>query len=317
GGGTGRHPKRSRWARFGMGPIVMTRILDRIDSPQDLHGLSLEELYILAQELREEIIHTVSQVGGHLGPNLGTVELTLALHSVLDSPRDRIVWDIGHQAYPHKLVTGRRDRFHTLRQYGGIAGFLRRDESPHDHFGAGHASTSLSAALGMAVARDRQGEKYAVVAVIGDGALTGGMAFEALNNAGQLGTDFVVVLNDNAMSIAPNVGSISRDLNKLRMDPTLKRAREDFEWLISKVPAIGGKMVKAAERIRDSLRHLLVPGLLLQELGFSYFGPLNGHNIGLLQKAISDAVRRGGPVLLHVVTQKGKGYSPAEKAPDK
>lgn len=295
----------------------MTRILDRIDSPQDLHGLSLEELYILAQELREEIIHTVSQVGGHLGPNLGTVELTLALHSVLDSPRDRIVWDIGHQAYPHKLVTGRRDRFHTLRQYGGIAGFLRRDESPHDHFGAGHASTSLSAALGMAVARDRQGEKYAVVAVIGDGALTGGMAFEALNNAGQMGLDFVVVLNDNDMSISPNVGALSNYLTRLRMDPTLKRAREDLEWLMSKIPAIGGPMRKATERLKGSLRHLLVPGSFFQEMGFSYFGPFDGHDIAVLQKAIRDAVDRGGPVVLHVVTRKGKGYEPAEQAADK
>lgn len=295
----------------------MTRILDGIDSPQDLKTLTLAELETLASELREEIIHTVAKTGGHLGPNLGSVEITLALHTVLNSPRDRIVWDIGHQAYPHKLLTGRRSQFHTLRQYGGIAGFLRRSESPHDHFGAGHASTSLSAALGMAVARDKQGENYAVVAVIGDGALTGGMAFEALNNAGQLGIDFVVLINDNDMSIAPNVGAISQYLNRLRMDPALRRAQEDLEDIVARIPAIGGPMLKAAGRVKDSLKHLVVPGTLFEELGFSYFGPLDGHNIPVLQQAIAGAVRRGGPVVLHAVTKKGRGYLPAEQAPDK
>ncbi|NMA71930.1 MAG: 1-deoxy-D-xylulose-5-phosphate synthase, partial [Firmicutes bacterium] len=210
----------------------MGRILETIDGPADLKKLSLSQLYQLAAEIREELVETVSQTGGHLGPNLGVVELTLALHTVLESPRDRIVWDVGHQAYVHKLVTGRRERFRTLRQEGGLSGFTRRSESPHDPFGAGHASTAVSAALGMALARDALGETYAVVAVVGDGALTGGMAYEALNNAGTLGTDLVVVLNDNEMSIAPNVGALNNILGRLRTAQKYNWAKEELETLL-------------------------------------------------------------------------------------
>jgi len=291
------------------------RILETIDGPADLKKLSLSQLYQLAAEIREELVETVSQTGGHLGPNLGVVELTLALHTVLESPRDRIVWDVGHQAYVHKLVTGRRERFRTLRQEGGLSGFTRRSESPHDPFGAGHASTAVSAALGMALARDALGETYAVVAVVGDGALTGGMAYEALNNAGTLGTDLVVVLNDNEMSIAPNVGAIARYLTRLRLAPTTRRAKEDVERLLAQIPAVGETMLRMGGRMKESLKHLLLPGTLFEELGFSYYGPLDGHDIATLQTTLRDAIAHGGPVLIHVVTQKGKGYRPAEENP--
>src|SRR5690606_37481435 len=250
-----------------------------------------------------------------LGPNLGVVELTLVLHTVLESPRDRIVWDVGHQAYVHKLVTGRRERFRTLRQEGGLSGFTRRSESPHDPFGAGHASTAVSAALGVGLARDALGETYAVVAVVGDGALTGGMAYEALNNAGTLGTDLVVVLNDNEMSIAPNVGAIARYLTRLRLAPTTRRAKEDVERLLAQIPAVGETMLRMGGRMKESLKHLLLPGTLFEELGFSYYGPLDGHDIATLQTTLRDAIAHGGPVLIHVVTQKGKGYRPAEENP--
>lgn len=293
----------------------MGRILETIDGPEVLKGLSLKQLRQLAAEIREELVETVSQTGGHLGPNLGVVELTLALHSVLESPRDRIVWDVGHQAYVHKLLTGRRDRFRTLRQEGGLSGFTRRSESPHDAFGAGHASTAVSAALGMALARDARGETYSVVAVVGDGALTGGMAYEALNNAGTLGTDLVVILNDNEMSIAPNVGAIARYLTRLRLAPGARRAKEDVERLLAQIPGLGEPMLRVGGRMKDSLKYLLLPGTLFEELGFSYYGPLDGHDIPTLQSTLRDAISHGGPVLIHVVTQKGKGYRPAEENP--
>lgn len=295
----------------------LPRLLDTIDSPDDLKGLSIEQLEQLAAELREEIIATVSRTGGHLGANLGAVELTIALHSVLDSPKDKIVWDVGHQAYPHKLLTGRRARFHTLRQEGGISGFPKMTESPHDAFGVGHAGTSISAALGYAVARDRLGERYAVVSVTGDGALTAGMAFEALNNAGDLGIDLVVIVNDNEMSIAPNVGALSAYLARLRMDKTLRRARDEIEGLIKRIPAIGGPVVKSAERVKESLFNMFSPGAFFESLGFSYYGPMDGHNIAVMQRVIRDAIQRGGPVLIHAVTEKGRGYAPAEKDPGK
>lgn len=295
----------------------MANLLDRINSPQDLKALSLAELQELAAEIRARIIETVSKNGGHLGPNLGVVELTLALHTVLDSPRDKLIWDVGHQSYPHKLVTGRRDRFHTLRQYGGISGFPRLCESPHDAFGTAHAGTSISAALGYAIARDRRGEDYAVVAVLGDGAFTAGMAFEALNHAGDLGTALVVVLNDNEMSIAPNVGAVAEYLTRLRTDHTIYRARQDLEALLSRIPAIGTSMVKVAERLTDTLRQLLVPGRLFEELGFSYYGPIDGHNIALLQRVLREAIARRKPVVIHVATEKGRGYKPAEQDPSR
>lgn len=293
----------------------MPRLLDRIESPKDLQGLRLDELERLAAEIREEIVKTVSQTGGHLGANLGVVELTLALHSVLETPRDKLVWDVGHQAYPHKLLTGRRDRFATLRQEGGISGYPRLCESEYDAFGVAHAGTSISAALGYALARDRRGEEYAVVTVTGDGALTAGMAFEALNHAGDLGVDLVVILNDNEMSIAPNVGALAAYFARLRMDKTLRRAREDIEALIRRIPAIGGPFVKSVERLKESLFNLVTPGAFFESLGFSYYGPFDGHNIAVMQRVIRDAIRRGGPVLIHAVTEKGRGYKPAEKDP--
>ena len=293
------------------------RLLEGISSPRDLKRLNTEALYELAAEIREVIVETVSKTGGHLGASLGVVELTLALHSVLDAPKDIIVWDVGHQAYPHKLLTGRYKVFHTLRQAGGISGFPRMSESEYDAFGVGHAGTSISAALGYAVARDRKGEKHAVVTVTGDGALTAGMAFEALNHAGHLGTDLVVILNDNEMSIAPNVGALSAYLTKLRMDKTLRKAREDLENLLRRIPAIGDTMVKSVEKMKESLISMVTPGGVFEGLGFSYYGPIDGHDIALLQQVIRDAVDRGGPVVLHVVTQKGRGYKPAEKDPGK
>lgn len=293
------------------------RLLEGISSPRDLKRLNTDALYELAGEIREVIVETVSKTGGHLGASLGVVELTLALHSVLDAPRDVIVWDVGHQAYPHKLLTGRYKVFHTLRQAGGVSGFPRMSESEYDAFGVGHAGTSISAALGYAIARDRKGEKHAVVTVTGDGALTAGMAFEALNHAGHLGTDLVVILNDNEMSIAPNVGALSAYLTKLRMDKTLRKAREDLENLLRRIPAIGDTMVKSVEKMKESLISMVTPGGVFEGLGFSYYGPIDGHDIALLQRVIRDAVDRGGPVLLHVVTQKGRGYKPAEADPGK
>lgn len=295
----------------------MPRILDGIASPKDLKGLDIQALTQLAKEIREEIVATVSVTGGHLGASLGVVELTLALHSVLDAPRDKIIWDVGHQAYPHKLVTGRKDRFRTLRQAGGISGFPRIAESEYDAFGVGHAGTSISAALGYAIARDRKGEEGAVVAVIGDGALTAGMAFEALNHAGDMGIDLVVIINDNEMSIAPNVGALSAYLTRLRMDQTIRRARSDLEAVIKRIPGIGEPMVKSAERLKDTLIHMVTPGSLFEALGFSYYGPIDGHNIPLLQRVIQDAVARRGPVVIHAITEKGRGYRPAELDPGK
>ncbi|HHX01898.1 MAG TPA: 1-deoxy-D-xylulose-5-phosphate synthase [Firmicutes bacterium] len=289
-------------------------MLESIQSPQDLHKLDYNQLTALAQEIRDKIIATVTHTGGHLGANLGVVELTIALHSVLNSPEDKIIWDVGHQCYPHKLLTNRYHKFDTLRQFGGISGFPVPEESPHDIFRVGHSSTSISAALGIAKARDLNGEDFNVVAVIGDGALTGGMAFEALNHAGQLGIDLVVFLNDNAMSIAKNVGALSNYLNKIRLDPALHKARAELENFIKKIPAIGGSVSRLGSSLKDAVKSLL-PGQLFEELGFSYFGPFDGHNIRQLQRALRDGIKRGGPVLIHAITQKGKGFIPAEKNP--
>lgn len=289
-------------------------LLGQINSPEDLKKLDADELIVLAEELRTKIISTVEANGGHLGPNLGVVELTLALHSVLESPIDRIVWDVGHQCYTHKLITGRLERFHTLRQWGGISGFPALAESEHDHFGVGHSSTSISAAAGMVIARDLLQEDYNVVAVIGDGALTGGMAFEALNHIGSLGKDLIVVLNDNEMSITSNVGALSDYLSRVRSDTTLYRAREDLMSLIRKIPAIGGTLTKLTNTLKRGLKSML-PGQFFEELGFAYFGPFDGHNIPKLKKALADGISRGGPVLIHVYTQKGRGHAPAERNP--
>lgn len=291
-------------------------ILETIKNPEVLKTMDKRTLELLAQEIRERIINVVALNGGHLAPNLGVVELTLALHSVYSTPRDKIVWDVGHQVYVHKLLTGRNNDFDTLRQYEGISGFPKRSESEHDVFDTGHSSTSISAALGLAQARDLKGEKYDVVAVIGDGAMTGGLAFEALNHAGDLGANLTVILNDNEMSIAPNVGAMSLYLNRLRLDPLYTKRKEDIEYLLKKVPAIGTTMVKVADRIKDSLKYLLVPGMIFEELGFKYFGPVNGHDIGELKTVLNNAKSLNRPVLIHVITQKGKGYLPAQQKPN-
>lgn len=291
--------------------------LEKMVDPKELKKLNYAELNVLAEEIREKIIKTVSKTGGHLAPSLGVVELTLALHYYFNSPEDKIVWDVGHQSYAHKIITGRQEYFHTLRQYGGISGFPKRCESPHDIVDVGHTSTSISAALGLAQARDFQGGSDAVVAVIGDGALTGGMAFEALNHAGHLGTDMIVILNDNEMSISPNVGAMSKYLTKLRVDPTLHRVKDDLEFLLSKLPAIGGTVVRTIERLKDSLKYFVMSGVLFEELGFTYLGPIDGHDIQHITETLKHAQQVKGPKLVHVITQKGKGYSPAEEHPDK
>ncbi|OAT86517.1 1-deoxy-D-xylulose-5-phosphate synthase [Desulfotomaculum copahuensis] len=290
----------------------MSRLLPEINGPADLKDLDAAGLQQLAREIREELINTVAANGGHLAPNLGVVELTLALHRVFQTPRDKIIWDVGHQCYVHKLLTGRRPLFHTLRQSGGLSGFPRRQESAHDAFGTGHSSTSISAALGMALARDLKGGDHAVVAVIGDGAMTGGMAFEAMNHAGHLQKNLIVVLNDNEMSIAPNVGGLAEYLGRLRTDPMYSRGKEEIEQLLRRIPAIGPRVVKVVERLKDSLKYLVVPGMFFEELGFIYLGPIDGHNIQALINVFQQAAATRGPVLVHVRTRKGYGYAPAE-----
>ncbi|WP_302358873.1 1-deoxy-D-xylulose-5-phosphate synthase [uncultured Mitsuokella sp.] len=295
----------------------MYALLNRIEKPEDVKALTVRELEQLASELRHFIIDTVSQNGGHLAPNLGTVELTLALYSVFSFPGDKLVWDVGHQAYTHKILTGRRDAFKTLRKKGGITGFPNRSESVYDAFGVGHASTSISAALGMALARDAKGEKNQVIAVIGDGALTGGESFEALNNAGDLGTKLIVILNDNEMSIDANVGAMSEYLSRIRIAPQYARAKRDMGSLLMSIPHIGDKVYKTASHLKDGVRSVLVPGSLFEEMGFHYIGPIDGHNIALLEEVLTSAKEMEGPVLIHIHTVKGKGYKPAEQAPEK
>lgn len=294
----------------------MSSFLKQINSVRDIRTMTYSQLQELAEEIRREIIAVVSRNGGHLAPNLGVVELTLAIHRVFSSPVDRIVWDVGHQSYVHKLITGRRDDFSTLRKFGGISGFPKPDESAHDAFGTGHSSTSISAALGLAAARDLQGEKNAVVAVIGDGAMTGGMAFEALNHAGHLKKNMIVILNDNEMSIDHNVGAMSGYLARLRTDPMYTRGKEELEQLLRKIP-IGSALLRLGERFKDSLKYLVVPGMLFEELGFIYLGPVDGHDIKAMTTILQQAKSKKGPVLVHVLTKKGKGYRPAEKNPDK
>lgn len=295
----------------------MAKLLDRVDCPQMLKHMSAANMEQLAGELRETIIHTVASNGGHLAPSLGVVELTLALHSVFDCPKDKIVWDVGHQAYVHKILTGRRDLFPTLRKKGGITGFPKRSESEYDAFGVGHASTSISAALGMALARDMDRESYHVVAVLGDGAFTGGEVFEALNHAGALKRNLLVVLNDNERSIDKNVGALADYFSRIRFAPGYVRAKKDMEKLLQRIPHVGGRMLKTMSEWKNGVKSVLTPGGLFEELGFHYIGPLDGHDIPLLQSAFLQAKRESGPVLVHVHTKKGKGYLPAEKNPGK
>ncbi|MBN2848061.1 MAG: 1-deoxy-D-xylulose-5-phosphate synthase [Coriobacteriia bacterium] len=295
--------------------VIPTPLLDTIHEPAALKSLESAELEQLAEEIRHALVATVAQTGGHLAPNLGIVELTLGLHRALDCPKDRIVWDVGHQAYVHKLLTGRRERFDTLRTYGGVCGFPKRSESPYDVHDAGHASNSISVALGLAQARDLRGSDETIVAVIGDGSLTGGMAFEALNHAGHLGTRLVIILNDNEMSIAPNVGALSSYLARVRLDRRYRRLRDDVESALGKTK-LGAAMVAAGEAAKESVKQLLVPGMLFEELGIHYIGPIDGHDVAQVQNAVTWAASADGPVIIHAVTRKGLGYIHAEDRPD-
>ncbi len=292
--------------------------LERVNSPEDLKGLSIDELNELASEIRRYMIEVLSRNGGHVAPNLGAVELTLALHYVFNSPTDRLIWDVGHQAYVHKIITGRREAFKTIRQYGGISGFLKRDESPHDIFGAGHAGTALSAAMGVVIARDMKGEDWKVVAIVGDGALTAGMALEALNQIGQLKKDMIIILNDNKMSIDENVGALSNYFAKLVTSPVYDRFKEDVWELLGKLPSkyLSLRAREVARKIKETLQHFAVPSILFEELGYRYVGPFDGHDIKLLIDNLNRVKNLKGPTIVHVLTVKGKGYEPAEKNPE-
>jgi len=292
-------------------------ILETIQTPADLKQLPLEKLPALAEELREFLLQTVSETGGHLGSNLGVVELTLALHYCFTTPQDKIIWDVGHQAYTHKILTGRRERFHTQRQYKGLSGFPKRSESEHDAFGVGHASTSISAALGMAVASSLDGRKNNVIAVIGDGSLTGGIAFEGLNQAGHLKKNLIVVLNDNEMSISKNVGAFSAFVSRKMTTQHFRELKKEMKELLNSIPSFGKDILKFARRAENSLKGFLTPGALFEALGFDYIGPIDGHDLKAMIEIFSNARKLEGPLLIHVMTTKGKGYHPAETTPDK
>lgn len=293
-----------------------TPILDTINSPTDLRKLSVEQLETLAAEIRETIIQTVSQTGGHLAPCLGVVELTLAIHYVFDTPEDKVVWDVGHQSYAHKLITGRREQFHTLRQYKGLSGFPKRAESPYDAFDTGHSSTSISASLGIATAKDLKGDPHKSIAVIGDGSMTGGMAFEALNQAGHLHKDMIVILNDNEMSISPNVGALSSFLSRKLTSKTAVRVKKEMEHFLKSFSNVGENILSVLKKSEESLKGFFTPGMLFEALKFEYIGPIPGHKLENLIEALRN-VRdfSTGPTLIHVLTTKGKGYEPAEKNP--
>jgi len=287
--------------------------LDRVNVPADIRKLSVPELKTLAADVREFLIETVSKTGGHLGAGLGSVELAVALHYVFNTPRDRIVWDVGHQAYPHKILTGRKNQLNTIRQYKGLSGFLKRSESEYDTFGAGHASTAISAALGMVAARELSGENYKVVAVVGDGSMTGGMVYEGMNNAGIMKKDIIVVLNDNNMSIAPNVWAISNYFTELIAHPSYNRLKKNVYELTGKLDVWGDRLRRVAARVEEGIKVVVTPGMLFESLGFRYFGPINGHNIVQLVRIFQEVKGFNGPILVHTITQKGKGYRPAEE----
>lgn len=288
--------------------------LEKINKPNDIKRIPREHLYDLADELREFLIESISETGGHLGANLGTVELTMALHLCLDLPKDKIIWDVGHQSYTHKILTGRKDGFSSLRKYGGMAGFPKTNESECDAFNTGHSSTSISAGLGIAMARTMKGENNTVVSVIGDGALTGGMAYEALNNAGKANTKFIIILNDNNQSISENVGGMSQYLNNIRTSEMYLDLKEDVKGKLAKVPR-GNNMISRIQKAKSSLKSMVIPGMLFEEMGLTYLGPVDGHNITDMVKVINEAKRCKTPVLIHAVTQKGKGYLPAQRHP--
>src|SRR4030066_359624 len=287
-------------------------ILSKVNFPSDIKQLDLAQLKTLCDELREFLIDSISKVGGHLGAGLGAVELTVALHYVFNTPEDKLVWDVGHQGYPHKILTGRRDVFNTIRQFKGISGFLRRAESEYDTFGAGHASTSISAALGMATAKNITKVDKKVVAIIGEGAMTGGMAYEAMNNSGVLKTDLIVVLNDNNMSIAPNVWQISNYFTEMISHPDYNKFKGQIWDLTGKLDHFGDRLRKIAVRLESGIKAIITPGMLFEALGFRYFGPVNGHNLHQTIKIFEQVKDLKGQILIHVLTQKGKGYKPAE-----
>ncbi len=293
----------------------MLKLLDRIKHPHDLKRLDGEELTKLCVEVRQEILATVSKNGGHLSSNLGAVELTVALHYVFDLPRDKLIWDVGHQSYAHKLLTGRRDRFHTLRQYEGVSGFPKREESPYDTFNSGHSGTSISAALGMAEAKRHKGEEGRAIAIIGDGSMTAGLAFEGLNQAGHVDQDLIVILNDNEMSISRNVGALSSYLNRLMTGQFVNRFRDEMKEFLETIPSIGKSALRFAKKAEESLKGLLMPGLLFEELGMKYIGPIDGHRLDHLIENFQNIKKLNGPFLIHVITKKGKGYVPSEKNP--
>ncbi len=291
----------------------MDTLLSHINSPQDIRDFDVPQLAQLSRELREYIIATVSNTGGHLAPSLGVIELTLVLHYLFDTPTDKIVWDVGHQTYAHKIITGRRDNFPTIRQYKGLSGFPKTAESEYDAFDVGHSSTSISGAFGMACARDLKGENHKVLAVIGDGALTGGLAYEGLNNAGASGRDFIVILNDNSMSISPNVGAISKYLTGIISNPIYNRVKKEIWDITGKFDNMGPFIRKAVRRVEESMKAFITPGVLFERLGFRYFGPVDGHNIAGLIHLFQEVKKFRGPILVHLLTKKGKGYEPAEK----
>ncbi|MBW1782052.1 MAG: 1-deoxy-D-xylulose-5-phosphate synthase [Deltaproteobacteria bacterium] len=296
-------------------PETTERLLDKINSPADLKGLSLERLQQLAGEIRQKIIETTSKTGGHLAPSLGAVELAIALHLVFEAPKDKIIWDVGHQAYAHKLITGRRDRFHTLRTYGGISGFPKRSESPYDTFDTGHSSTSISAGLGISTAKCLKGEKGKVISVIGDGSMTAGMAFEGLNQAGETEKNLIVVLNDNAMSIAPNVGAFSSFISRKMTGKRFVNLRKDLENFIKSLPGVGENILSLVRKSEDSFITFFTPGMMFEAFKFKYIGPIQGHRLDRLIEAFRNASHLEGPVLVHALTVKGKGYAFAEKDP--
>ena len=290
-------------------------LLEQIKEPQDIKDLSAEELKELAEEIRSFLIEKISVTGGHLASNLGVVELTIALFLAFDLPTDKVIWDVGHQSYTHKILSGRRELFDELRQYGGLSGFPKRKESPYDAFDTGHSSTSISAGLGMAQGRDLLGEDYRVVSVIGDGALTGGMAYEALNNAARIKKNFIIVLNDNNMSISENVGGMSRYLNGIRSDKAYNRLKKDVTAALTRIPLIGDGLVDKISRTKNSIKQLVIPGMLFENMGITYLGPVDGHNISEMVHIFKEARKVKKAVLVHVITQKGKGYAPAERHP--
>lgn len=293
----------------------MASILEKLNSPEDIKKMSVEEIEILGKDIRKFLIHKVSKTGGHLGSNLGIVELTMAIHKVFDTSKDRLVFDVGHQSYVHKIITGRKDKFDSLRQYQGLSGFPKRKESIHDSFDTGHSSTSISGALGMALARDLKGENFNVIAVIGDGALTGGPALEGLNNMGSSNTNILVILNDNEMSISKNVGSIPNYLNKLRLTELYRKFSKDFKDVVSAIPKIGDAAYKTAGRIKDSVKNMVIPGGLFESMGIKYYGPVDGHDFEALVEVLNKVKNVEGPKILHVVTKKGRGYRLAEENP--